>query len=100
MKRAFESSSQSAEYYNQSQKRTNYNHPSSSSNMGPNRGGGTYARQQARTSNQKPRAPANLASVDPPVHDRALIESSWQAMGARGPPNVKWVENPKGVLAK
>jgi len=91
MKRGFEPSSQSQEYHNQSTKRYN---------MGPNRGGGAYARQQARSSNQKPRAPANLPSADPPVHDRAFIESSWQAMGGRGPPNVKWVENPKGVLAK
>lgn len=68
--------------------------------MGPNRGGGTYARQQARNTNQKPRAAQNLPLIDPPVHDRSFIEASWQAMGGRGQPNIKWVENPKGVLAK
>ncbi|KAI5476262.1 hypothetical protein MNV49_007899 [Pseudohyphozyma bogoriensis] len=61
-------------------------------------GGGRHFNQNKRQRGGPAPQPVGQI-VNPPVHDLQYINQSWAALGGRGPPNAKWIENAKGVIA-
>jgi hypothetical protein len=56
----------------------------------------------ARNSNHNKRPKLSTAKAPialPPLHDMNYIKSCWAAYGGIGPPNPKWLDNSKGIIA-